>query len=106
MHSVTQRKRDEWKHSAPTLRRFSANATEDVFDNAIDALCLTVGMRMVHCGHVQLGGEHLKDSVLDLPSEAGVSIRDNRYGQPVLAEDPIDKQLCCIFTVNGVRHCR
>jgi len=52
MHSVIQRKLDEWKHSAPTLRRFSANATEDVFDNAIDALCLTVGLRMVRCGHV------------------------------------------------------
>jgi len=106
MHSVIQRKLDERKHSAPTLRRFSANAAEDVFDNAIHALRLTVGLRMVRCGHVQLSAQHLKDSVPKLPSEAGVSIRDDRYGQPVLAEDPIDKQLRCTFTVHGVRHSR
>jgi hypothetical protein len=106
MHSVIQRKLDEWKHSAPTLRRFSANAAEDVFDNAIHALRLTVGLRMVRCGHVQLSAQHLKDRIPERPSEAGVSILDNRFGQPVLAEDPIDKQLRCAFTVNGVLHSR
>jgi hypothetical protein len=62
-------------HSAPTLRHFSANATEAVFDNAIHALRLTVGLRMVRCGHVQLGAEHLEDSVPGLPSVAGLAPR-------------------------------
>jgi hypothetical protein len=80
MHRVIQRKLDEWEHGAPTLRRFSANAAEDVLHDAVHAFGLTVGLRMIRRGHVQLGAKHPEDSVPKLPSEAGVSIRDNRCG--------------------------
>src|SRR5512145_2753840 len=78
MHRVIQRKLDEWEHGAPMIRRFSANAAEDVLHDTVYALCLTVGLRMIRRGHVQLGAERPEDSVPELPSEAGVSIRDNR----------------------------
>ncbi|GMF48381.1 unnamed protein product [Phytophthora fragariaefolia] len=99
MHSVVQRKLNEWENGAPTLRRFSANAAEDILDNAVDAFRLTVGLRMVRGGHVQASAEHREDGT-------SRSIKDDRHGQAVLSEHAVEKQRSCTLTINGVRHSR
>ena len=52
MHDVVQRKLNGREHLALTLRRFSANAAQDVIDDAIHALGLNMVLRMIRCGHV------------------------------------------------------
>ena len=70
--------------SAQTLRK-------NVIDDAINTLSLTIGLRMIRCGHVKTSAEHLEDGLPKIPSEAGISIRDNYHWQTMLSKLTVDK---------------
>ncbi|GMF16604.1 unnamed protein product [Phytophthora fragariaefolia] len=106
MHSVIQRKFNEWEHGALTLRRLSADATEDIPHNAIDVFSLTIGLRMTRGGHVQASAKHRKHGRPELVRETGVLIRDNCLGQAVLSEHTIEEQRSCTLTIDGIPHSR
>ncbi|KAG2759085.1 hypothetical protein Pcac1_g28848 [Phytophthora cactorum] len=80
---------NEWEHLAPAPWRISAHASEDVLHNAIHAFSLTIGLRMIRCGHVQPGAKHLEEGLPKLRGEARVSIRDNCLRQAMLAKDSV-----------------
>ncbi|GMF22650.1 unnamed protein product [Phytophthora fragariaefolia] len=92
MHSVVQRKLNEWEHGAPTLRRISADDVEENLNNAVDAFRLTVGLRTVRAGHIQASAKHPKDGRPELVRETGVSIGHNCLEQVVLSKHVIKKQ--------------
>ena len=106
MHGVVQRKLNHREHRTPTLRRFSANAAQDVTDDAIDALGLSIGMRMIRCGHVQSCAEPLEDGLPKLSSESRVSLRNNCHRRTVLTKHATDNQRNLTLTVNGIRNIR
>ena len=87
------------------LQRFRLTA-QNVINDAINTLSLTIGLRMIRRGHVQTGSEHLEDGLPKPPSEAGISIRDNCHRQTMLSKHTVDKQLRCTFGINRCRLCR
>ena len=71
------------------LQRFGVDAQtlqKYVTDNTIYSFGLTIGLRVIRCGHVQSGAKHLEDGLPKIPSEAGISIRDNCHRQTVLSK--------------------
>ena len=106
MNSVVQRKFNNREHGASTHRRISANTAQNIINDAINTLSLTIGLRMILYGHVQTGAEHLEDGLPKLPREAGISIRDNYHWKAMLSKHTVDKHLRCTFGINRVRHCR
>ena len=55
VNAVVDRKFRHRERRAPRRRRRRAEAAEDILDDAIRALCLTVGLRMILGRHVKLG---------------------------------------------------
>lgn len=69
------------------------NATRDIRDDTINTFRLTIGLRVIHCKHVQTGAQHLEVGLPKPPREAVVTIRYNSRRQDVLTEDSVkDRQ--------------
>ena len=106
MNSVVQRKLSVREHRASSLRRISTNTAKNVTNDAINSLSLTIGQRMILCGHVQSCANHLKEGSPRLACEARILIRDDYQRQSVLTKHTIDKQHTCTFAIDGIWHCR
>ena len=106
MNSVVQRKLNDRKHRAPRLRLNSTKTAKNIGDDAIYSLSLTVGLRMICCGHVQSRAKHREDGSPKISCEARVAIRDDCWRQPVLTKHTIDKHHSCTFAIDGVLHSR
>ena len=53
MDGVIQCKLNDREHRTPTPRRISTYAAKNIFNDANNALSLTIGLRVIRRGHVQ-----------------------------------------------------
>ena len=66
--------------------------TEVVFEDGVDAFGLTVGLRMVRRGKLEVGAESGLERLPEGGDEYGASVRDDGLGRAVEAEDVVDEE--------------
>jgi hypothetical protein len=67
-------------------------AAQHVLDYAIDALCLTIGLRMASGREVQLSTKESKDFLPKGTSEARISVRHQTLGHPMVPEHMVQEE--------------
>jgi hypothetical protein len=87
------------QHLAPRTWIACAEASKDIFDYAIDALGLTVGLGMVLRRHVQASTEHSEQALPKGTREPCVAVRHDGVGQPMLYKHMLDEKLGRAFCV-------
>ena len=67
---------------------------KDVFESAIGALSLTVGLRVVSRGDVELDAEELHERLPEGGLEAWITVRDDGVGDTMKGDD-LEEELGC-----------
>jgi hypothetical protein len=89
----------ERQHLAPRTWIACAEASKDVFDDAVDAFGLSVRLRVVLRRHIQASAEHSEQALPKGTREPRVAVRHDGVRQPVLHKHMLDKKLGRSFCI-------
>jgi hypothetical protein len=93
MHCIVKRELHLRKLRAPLDGLCNADTAQDVFQDAIDALGLTIGLWVVRCGHVELRPEKPEQVLSEVGDKPRVSVTDECLRKAVVSEDMTDETL-------------
>ena len=100
---VVDGKLHERQEIAPRLKRGRVRP-QDVFNGAICSLRLTIGLRMVRRGHLEPGAQDAKDGAPKRARESRIAIRNKVNRHPMMLEDSIYKDTCCLLAGDALFH--
>jgi hypothetical protein len=93
MHRIVKRELHLRKLRAPLGGLCNTDTAQDVLQDAINALGLTLGLRVVRCGHVELRPEKPEEVLPEVGDEPRVPVSDKRLWEAVVSEDMVDEEL-------------
>ena len=101
VHTVVDGKLNHWEAIAPMDERMRI-ASEYFNQNAIDAFCLAVGLRVIGRRHRQPSADEIEDSRPKRGRELGITVRNQVFWHPVMTEDEVDKDTSRLFCRDGI----